>query len=466
MTGLGVERQREDCLELAERKGWHVVEVYQDNDVSATTGKPRPAFERMTREIEAGRIQGIVCWDVDRLTRTPRELEDLIDWADKLGLHLASVGGEIDLATPQGRMTARIKGTVARHEIEQSSGRIRRRNAQLAKQGEHRGMRPFGWQVGPDKRLVVDPGEAAIVREAYRRLLAGEGVYTVAMDFNRRGLVTLKGNPWTTASLRSVVKRWRNCGVSIYRGEEVGQGQWEPIVDRATHERLLALLSDPSRRKGTPRGTRPRYLLSHLIHCGVCGGKLAGAGASEIQVKRANGSAVRRFPPRYVCKQAGCQSVVRRMDHIDTYVSERILANLERSGVQVLGGDSAAADDARARIEALEAKLSLAADQFADDLLTPDQLQRINAKVRPQLQTAQADLRRALPPTDGLSEFTGSTARQAWADADLDQRRMVLRALVDAGMRIDVDRSGGKPGRHARNTFNPETVRIYWPATQ
>src|SRR4051794_6649419 len=113
--GKGVARQRKDCRALARRLGWDVADVYEDNDVSASNGKPRPAFERMRTAVEAGRLKAIVVWDVDRLTRTPRELEDVIDWANEHGLKLANVGGHIDLATPTGRLTARIQGTVARH---------------------------------------------------------------------------------------------------------------------------------------------------------------------------------------------------------------------------------------------------------------------------------------------------------------------------------------------------------------
>lgn len=108
--GLGVARQRRDCEALAKAKGWHVVDVYEDNDISASTTRPRPAYQRMAQSVEAGELDGVVVWDVDRLTRTPRELEDVIDWAERHGLHLASVGGDFDLGTPQGRMTARIKG--------------------------------------------------------------------------------------------------------------------------------------------------------------------------------------------------------------------------------------------------------------------------------------------------------------------------------------------------------------------
>lgn len=71
-------------------------------------------------------------WDVDRFTRTPRELEDVIDHADRLGSKLASAGGDIDLATEQGRLMARMKGTVARYEVEQQRRRLKAKHRELA----------------------------------------------------------------------------------------------------------------------------------------------------------------------------------------------------------------------------------------------------------------------------------------------------------------------------------------------
>ncbi len=89
---LGVTRQVDDCTAEARRRKWRIVDTYIDNDVSATRSKVRPEYRRMLADITAGRINGLIVWDVDRLTRTPRELEDIIDLADRNGLSLASVG--------------------------------------------------------------------------------------------------------------------------------------------------------------------------------------------------------------------------------------------------------------------------------------------------------------------------------------------------------------------------------------
>ena len=230
-AGLGVKRQSGECEALVKKLGWTVAGVYEDNDVSATKGKPRSAYQRMMRDVESGRVQAVVVWDVDRLTRTPRELEDVIDHADRIGLKLASVGGDIDLATAQGRMMARMKGTVARYETDQAARRIREKHKELAASGKHNGPRPFGWDFGPDKKLVINPAEAAVVRECVERVLSGEAILKVCNDLNSRGILTSTGRPWRAQGLRRMLLEWRNCGVRTHNGKEVGPGQWDPIID-------------------------------------------------------------------------------------------------------------------------------------------------------------------------------------------------------------------------------------------
>jgi site-specific DNA recombinase len=115
-AGLGVARQEEDGRALCSRQGWPIYRVYVDNDVSAYSGKRRPAWDELLADIAAGLISAVVCWHVDRLTRSPRELEEVIDLHDQRGIILATVTGEMDLSTPTGRMLARMLGAAARHE--------------------------------------------------------------------------------------------------------------------------------------------------------------------------------------------------------------------------------------------------------------------------------------------------------------------------------------------------------------
>ncbi len=103
---FGVTRQIQDCRQLATRRGDRISRVYSDNDFSASsTSIRRPDYEAMMAAIRAGGHDRVIVWDLDR---QPKELEEFIDLADRFGLELANVGGEVDLSTPQGRLTARI----------------------------------------------------------------------------------------------------------------------------------------------------------------------------------------------------------------------------------------------------------------------------------------------------------------------------------------------------------------------
>jgi hypothetical protein len=100
----GVERQRADCEEYCLTRGGRIAELFEDNDYSASSGKRRPAHERMLAAVESRRVDGIVTWHNDRLHRAPRELEAFIDLVERTRVRLALVtGGDYDLTTRDGR---------------------------------------------------------------------------------------------------------------------------------------------------------------------------------------------------------------------------------------------------------------------------------------------------------------------------------------------------------------------------
>ncbi len=99
---------------MAERRGWTIVDTYDDNDVSAYSGKRRPQYERLLADVQSGQVSGIVAWHPARLHRSPVELEHFITVVGSTGCVVATVqAGELNLSTPAGRMTARIVGMIA-----------------------------------------------------------------------------------------------------------------------------------------------------------------------------------------------------------------------------------------------------------------------------------------------------------------------------------------------------------------
>ncbi|HXY94101.1 MAG TPA: recombinase family protein, partial [Acidimicrobiia bacterium] len=239
--GLGVSRQEQDCRALVAQRGWETVEVYVDDDRSAYGGKPRPEYERMLGDLESGAIDAVVAWHPDRLHRSPRELEDFIDLIDSTAATVATVQtGEYDLSTPAGRLTARVVGAVARGESEHKSARIRRQREQAAAAGKyHGGRRAYGYERDG---VTIVAAEADRIREAMQRVFAGEGLRSIATDWNQRHVPTASGGQWTIVSLHAILTGTRIAGRRRFRGEDVGEAQWPAIITYDEHLRLVGTL--------------------------------------------------------------------------------------------------------------------------------------------------------------------------------------------------------------------------------
>ncbi|MFF1382738.1 recombinase family protein [Arthrobacter sp. NPDC058288] len=424
-TSLGVHRQVDDCTLEARRRGWDIVDRFVDNDVSATRSKHRPQYARMIDAVTGGEIDALIVWDVDRLTRTPRELEDIIDLADRYKLQLANVGGDIDLSTPQGRMTARIKGTVARHETDQQSRRLKRKFEEKALKGEPHGFTPYGFLRVRDEsgatRDVRNPEQAPVVAEAATRFIDGESLRGICADFNARGIHGPRAEKWNTTVLRQILQRATNAGLRTHRGVVVGPANVEPIYDEDTHHQLKAMFDDPTR-KNSYVGNTPVHLLTSIAICGLCG--------STMRRLRGivNGTG-KQQPPAYGCKS--CFKIRRKQSLVDAVVTEHVLARLEQPDAlaAIAAGDPGRVKAAEDQARALEARLATASDQFADGIIDGTQLARISAKLRPQIDEARQVVTRALPHSS-LAAFTGPGAAQRWAAAPLEQQRAVIQALM------------------------------------
>ena len=441
--GLGVARQIADCTAEVARRGWTLAGTYVDNDVSATRSKVRPEYQRMLADVRAGRINALVVWDVDRLTRTPRELEDIIDFADRQGLELASIGGVIDLATPQGRLVARMKGSVARHETEQQSRRLKRKFQERAEAGKPHSFAAFGYRRRDDGTDEFDPDQAEVIRSAAKMLLSGMSLRSTTAELNARGSTSPRGLPWASATLKQILLRDRNAGMRTHHGQVIGPGAWPPIYDRATHDRVVALLTDPNRK--TTRGATRRHLLTGIAQCGRDGCN----GTMVVNVGRVTNE--RRQPPAYVCQT--CTRIRRKQEDVDAVVEGVMIGRLSRSDAlaALAAGDPEEVERARADVEALTARMEIAADQFADGLITGEQLARITGKLKPQIERARARINSAMPEP-GIAEMIGPEAEARWNAAPLD----VKRTIIDLLCTVTILPSG--PGK----SFDPGLIRIAW----
>ena len=420
-AGLGVERQEDDCRALCERRGWKVADVYADNDISAFSGKRRPEWERLRRDIRAGNIDAIAVWHVDRLTRTPRELEDVIAFAERQGVELGTVTGDVDLGTATGRMVARILGSVARQESEHKSERQKRERLQAAKAGKVNGggMRAYGYATD---RVTIVEAEAAIVREAAERVLAGESLNSVARDFESRSVVTSAGNRWQARTLGQLLRNARISGRREHLGDIVGTAQWPAIISAADSDRLRQMLGEKERQTTEPGNPRS-YLLSGILRCGKCGAGLVG--------RRRDGT------PRYVCRtmpgQDWCGGTATNAGRTDAFIRDTILGVLAGPELRDrLNAQRHIDPELVAAVESDRLKLEELADMWkANELSRPEWL-RARQGVQERMQHAERRIARAAGP-DPLTAFLGSYEgmRAKWDGMNVSQRRAVVAAVVE-----------------------------------
>ncbi len=435
----GIDRQAERTRALIAARSWQLVGEYADNDTSASKVRGEGTdWARMLRDIEAGRVEAVVAVDLDRLLRSTRDLNALIE----RGAKVVTVDGEIDLSTADGEFRATMLAGIARFEVRRKSERQVRANEARAARGEVvRGRRPFGY--GADGLTVREP-EADAVRAGYEALLAGATLASIASDWNDLGLTTGQGGKWRHDNVRHVLLNPRYRGAVRRHGVIVSEAAaWPALVSADTFREAEAILRDPARRTGAPSVKR---LLSGIAVCGVCGSPVhAGGGA-------------RRGIANYRCKGA-LGHFARMAEPVDAHVVDVVTAFLANAkgedGALVLPAILAGAegDELAAEAEKVRGRIDRLRTAFlADDEADEAEYAVTSRELRDRL----ADIERRIIERMRAAELTdllgNPDARAVWDALGLERQRRVLRALP---LRIIVH----APGRGVR-TFDPGTVEV------
>jgi DNA invertase Pin-like site-specific DNA recombinase len=432
-----VQRQREDCIALAAKLGWTVVEVYEDNDRGASTKsrKPRKRYQQMLADAKVGKFSTVIAYTSGRLTRRPREHEDQIDLAEHYGISFRYVSSpDFDLNTAAGRLIARILAANDAGEAEGISERVQRETLQRAQQGRpHGGPRPYGYTA--DGRELV-PEEAARIAEWYATLLAGGKIHGILKRLSRDGVLTPAGKPWHYSSIRAILRNERNAGLRILHGE-IYPAVGPAIVSEETWRAATALLTDPSRRTNF-HGTARKWLGAGLYLCDRCSQDQT---AQRVQTFYANfkGTSYRT----YQCK--ACHRTW-KAEPIDEWVTQLIAARLSREDVaDLLVRPGSRPDVVALRTEAMgvRERLTQLAEEFADGELTAEQLRVATTKLRGRLEELEQQIAQAGQSGALAALALADDPVAAWlalGEGDTDRRQAILRGL--ATIRLDAPLRG------------------------
>lgn len=457
---LGVTRQRKDCKELAERRGWDLVGVYVDNDTSATSGKRREQWELMMTDIEDGEIDVVIGVTIDRTLRTGRDRLRMLELGKSKNLTISLTrGSDMDLSTPAGRFAADILGAVAQNEIEVKSDRQKSATAQAAAMGKWTGGRkPFGFE--PDG-VTVREDEAQAIRDAYEALIAGATLKSIADQWNELGLRTGQAprvrtqlgarSPWRSTTVKRVLENSRYAGIRSYQGEECGTAQWPALVPLE----VFRAAQDVFRRR-QPRGAPRRQLLTGVA---VCGNPLCGRTVHACVNSRGDMA--------YRCSSSDKANTFitpvegrhpyRRAVPVDEYVTNHVLERLDRRDAWELltdDEDSSELPALRAEVSALQKRLEQLAAEFAT--LTDIPLREYRAMTqatRDRLTDVESRLV-ASGRNRVLSQLIRASDTEAvWEDLAMDRQRVIIDGLMTVTL---------LPVGAGSRLFRPETVIIEW----
>jgi site-specific DNA recombinase len=417
------------------------VRVFQDNDLSAYSGKRRPAYEEMLQWARDGRVDLLIAWDADRFTRRPVEAEHLIDLAERYGTRLATVTGDYDLATSDGRLHFRIRGAVARHESEKKAERQRLKHAELATAGKPHGggSRLFG--LTADRTSLV-PEEAAIAREIADRLLRGHSVRSIASWLNASGVRTTTDREFQVQTVRQLMRSAAIAGRRVSNGVDVGPATWPAVIPYDTWLAVQEVLATR-----TPKGRPTVYLLNKIVYCCFCDVPLKTHSASSAHYRA------------YVCLKVpglpgGCGKISVGADPLERYVELMALDALVGPGLQRALAETQDGREAglqlTARLLTIERKLREVGEAYdLDEIDKAEWLRRRNRLLAEQ--TALSRKRSSRIGQTMLSNLpTGQALLESWPTWDVETKRGVLRELF---VKVPILPAAVRGGR-----FNPDRV--------
>lgn len=384
--GYSIQEQIERLTKYCEAMGWEVYKVYTDPGYSGADTN-RPGLQAMIKDIRRGRINKVVVYKLDRLSRSQKDTLELIeDEFLKTGVDFVSMNENFDTSTPFGRAIVGILAVFAQLEREQIKERMNMGKEARAKEGKWNGGHhaPIGYDY-IDGDLVINNFEAMQVLEAFDLLSKGFSPYKIADILNDKGYKNKNGE-WNPKSVRRVLTSKIYIGYLKW-GQVWREAQQEPIVSNEMYEeaqRILQLRSEEHEYHQRRKGKATTYLGGY-VYCAKCGAKF-----TKHTTYHYTKSGEKRIYPKFICnsrskkhksliRDINCKNKIWKEEELNSQVfSEIKQLALDPEYITELKKDRS--DDNRpmiiqAEIDKLDNKMSKLMDLYVMDSISKDVLQ-------------------------------------------------------------------------------------------
>jgi DNA invertase Pin-like site-specific DNA recombinase len=434
--GHGVSNQDADAGRLVRARGLKVVCRLSDNDISATSGRYRPAYAELMEAASRREFDVIIVWQSSRLWRNRRERAEGIEILRRAGVSVVAVKGpSLDMSTAYGRGMAGMLGEFDTMEAEVKGERQALAALARAEAGEPpRGTRLTGYT----SHGAVIPGEAECIAAMFARFAAGDSLRGIAAWLSDSGLRARNGGRWNPSTVRTMLLNPRYAGRAIYCGAVLDgrEVSWPAIVEPDLFDVVNAKLADPRRRNQT--GTDRKYLGSGLYLCGTC----------SVPVVAHSGTAGQRY-------RCPAGHIIRAGPPIDQFVLDNLYTRLARPDLADLLAepDGAAGREAAAEVRRLRARIAKIEEDYDAELIDGRRYKASTGKAAALLDQALAAQTRTLRGRGTAAVLRAADPVAEFVKAPLGVQRAVIGEL--ATIRLDRAPRG-------RRTFDEATVRIKW----
>ena len=284
--GFSLGEQEEKLLQLCKFKELEVYKVYKDAGISAKDMEHRPQFQAMLQDMKEGKINYIVAYKLDRITRSVRDLEELISVLEQYNCFLLCDRDDVNTSTANGRFFVRMLTVLSQLEIEIVSERTKFGLNGAIKSGHIPGQRPFGYTKSEDKKMIVDNATKPYIEKIFDMYLEGKSFQQIANYFKENNIYPKK--KWRDTTIQKIIDN------KIYMGDyeqykRIGkQENLEPIVYMNVVEPIISRAKWEECQKQKERNqrtyTRDRiYTFFQRLKCPSCGRimKCKGSGGSK-----------------------------------------------------------------------------------------------------------------------------------------------------------------------------------------
>jgi site-specific DNA recombinase len=347
-SSLETQRERLEAYSKSQ-EDYAIYRVYEDGGYSADS-LDRPALKEMLRDIRDGKINCVLTYKIDRLTRSVKDFHQLMDVFDRNGVKFVSVTQSLDTQNPMGRLLRNVLLDFAQFEREMTADRTRDKMYQRAQKGLwNGGHAPYGYRA-ENKRLVINTEEAVRVRFMFNRFAEAPSLARLREELRQRGWDARSNGRWSKTAIDHILRNPMYCGLVRFSQERF-KGEHEALIEESLFNNVQSVRRDRSH--GATKLSRV-FLLKGLVRCSECGSWMT----PHYTQKRHKDGSVYRIP-YYRCTKtmhfdnSVCTVKHVNADHVESLVVQK-LAELSQNEAYVKMTVEELNGDLQRKVEPLE----------------------------------------------------------------------------------------------------------------